>query len=173
MIKQLKEALKNEKFVSVYTNAQDTLKFIFGRILCVNDDYIVIYMISPNGEYDGVIVKETEDVIRLEMDDQYSRKMKMLCAVTEEDICQYVVDENQIVKSVLMIAEKTKKIISCELLGSGFDDVVGFVSNLEDGVCEIKQVDSYGCEDGVSYIMVDDISQLSFDSEDEQRILTL
>ena len=173
MIERLKEVAVKQKCVSLYMDSEDTSRFVFGRILCVNGDHIAILMISPEGDYDGLLVKRTEAVIRLEMDDKYARKMHKLC--NEKNVAEFegVIDELDIVKSALDYAKTAKKIISCELLNSGSDDIVGFLEDIKNGLCEIKQVDAEGCEDGYSYIMMNDITQISYDSKEEQFLLRL
>ena len=52
-------------------------------------------------------------------------------------------------------------------------DVTGFVINLENDVCAIKQVDPFGNEDGVSFINKNDISQISYSSSDEVTLYEL
>lgn len=173
MIKQLKTAAKNQKYVSLYMDSDDMSRFVFGRIIGVNSDHIAVSMISPEGDYDGILVKRTEAVIRLEMDDKYARKMIELCGPAGIDTKLAWSNEQDMMKSVLEYAKTTKKIISCELLNSGMDDVVGFLENMQNGLCEIKQVDFEGYEDGYSYILVDDITQISCDSKDEQLLLRL
>lgn len=173
MLKKILELSETNKFVSIYVNERDTSKFVFGRILCANDDYVVIYMIAPNGRYDGVLVKDINNVIRIEFDDKYADRMNQL--INEDELYKFdiVLECHDILMSILKIAKKEHKILSLELLNSEINDVVGFVENIDENLCTIKQVDLYGNEDGISYIKLNDITQISFDSDDEQIILNL
>ena len=38
-------------------------------------------------------------------------------------------------------------------------------------MCQIKQVDEFGEDDGVAFILIKNITQISYDSEEEQIIL--
>ena len=76
-------------------------------------------------------------------------------------------------ESVLRFAKAFKKIVSFELINSKNDDVVGFVEVIDEGCCKIKQVDFYGHEDGYSFIELENITQISVDSRDEQIVLRL
>ena len=173
MIKKLLKLSVLKKYVSLYVNESDASKFVFGRILCANKDYVVIYMIAPNGKYDGILVKETTAVIRIEVEDKYSRKMHQLISSNEMRKFNFVLDDHNILSSLFNIAKNEHKIISLELLNSEMNNVVGFVENTDENVCMIRQVDLYGDDDGFSYIDLNDITQVTYDSDDEQIILRL
>ena len=64
-------------------------------------------------------------------------------------------------------------IVSVELNNSGIDDVVGTVEEINDGICKILTVDEYGEKDGVAYFIINEVSQLCFESSDEQRLSEL
>lgn len=173
MIELLTKFCELGKLVSVYMDSQNTTNFIFGRIICINNDNIAINMISPTGYYDGILVKSTEEIIRLEIDDEYGQKIKKLYQQNDCKDNAIILNNKDIIGSMLNIAKQSKKIISCELINSEKNDIVGFVEDVVNGICTIKQVNSYGYDDGFSYIMVDDISQITYDSSDEQSLLKL
>ena len=62
-----------------------------------------------------------------------------------------------------------QKVISVELLESGSYNAIGFVKEIDDDVVTIQVVDSYGREDGIVHFSVNDITELQYNSEDEQR----
>ena len=68
----------NGRYVSVYANPDDPSAFIYGRILAADDDNFVMYCISQGGEYDGLALKRTDSVSRIEVDGQYHAKMQKL-----------------------------------------------------------------------------------------------
>ena len=157
--------------ISLYTNQNDLSKFVFGKILSINDEEFAFYMISPNGEYDGVLVAETDSIIYFEMDSQYIKEMNTLC--DKYSLCSPIIDfsEKNIKNSVLLEAMNSKKIVSIELNYSGFDNIVGFVENVDEGLCKIKLVDSLGLYDGMAIVKENSITQISYDSQEEQQIL--
>lgn len=173
MIKLLNEMQKEQKYVSIYTNTKDLSKFIFGRILSVNNNYIAIYMISPDGLFDGILVIQTNDICRIEIDSQYSKELLKLISSNNQEQPEYNLDPEKIAESLLSISRDEKKLIAVELLKSGYDDIVGFVEHVENNLCKIKQVDSYGYEDGISYIKISDMTQISFNSLSENKTYEL
>ncbi len=166
----LKNICKKMNFVSIYSNFDDTEKFIYGKVLCVNEDEVLIYMLSPNGDYDGILVQQTADIFRVEYGGDYERKMKALSSDYDLPNFDCPVDESDIGFSILKNAFDTKEIVSIELLNSGIYDLIGVVEEIDENNCKIKQYNDYGCEDGYSIVNLCDITKICCGSEDELRI---
>ncbi len=168
---KLLELKKQNKNISIYC-CEDTNNFSYGKLLSVNDCEFALLMYTPYGLYDGIIVKSIDEILRIEYDGQYDQKMqKVLSQNTAAE--NYCIDDSQITSSVLELSLKQNRIVSIELLNSGYDDVVGFVDEIFDNKCIIKLVDEYGYEDGYSCIKISDITQVVFDSERENLFLKL
>ena len=74
----LEELKENQKLCSLYINFQDTSKFIFGKILEVDEMHIIFYSLSPDGEYDGLMLIKIDNILRIEYDDLYTARMNRL-----------------------------------------------------------------------------------------------
>ena len=177
MLNCLNELLKKEENASIYFNSNSTDNFAFGKILSIDETNVEMYLISPDGDFDGIIVKPIDDIVRIEVGGQYSEKMAMLMKSFSHNPKKYALkksDQNSnLFTSLLNFASENDLITSIELLNSGYDDVVGFVKSVGDQVCKIEQIDEYGFEDGSSLIRIDDITQLCCESQDERRIARL
>jgi hypothetical protein len=173
MLNILIELCKKQQYASFYTDLTNSNKFIYGRVLAVDKDNIALYLVSPDGVPDGIVVKRTCDIIRVEVNGLYAEKMQKLIVLHHSEVREYDLKSDKIVNSILLLAHQTRHIISIEILNSGYDDVVGFVNQLQDDLCVVKQIDMYGHEDGMSYIQIPDITQISYDSGDEKRIMDL
>lgn len=171
MLTVLLKFCREKKYLSLYT-LNDPLKFIYGRILAVNEDYIVILSVSQQGCFDGLIIKETKEIVKIEIDGLYCNKMN--CLITN-DYCDYAeIDSSNenILDMVLLLAKEKQWIVSAEISNSGYDDAVGFVEVVDD-VCQFHQIDEYGMDDGTLFVPIELISSLSCNSEEENRILRL
>lgn len=173
MLKILFDLYSTKSYAGIYTNFQDMSKFHFGNIIAVNEKEIAIHMISPDGEDDGISVMNVDNVIRVETNGQYSEKMKKLCNGCFPSSYNLSVKDNNILMSVLLLSFNEKQIVSIELLDSGYNDIVGFVEAVENGECMIKQIDEYGYEDGYSYVSINDITKVSYSTQDEKRMMRL
>jgi len=160
-------------YIGVYLNKIDHTKFVYGRIVGVDTIYFVISMISPDGKYDGILIAQIEDIIRIEQSVCYETKMTKLMCIAKYVESELIVDVTDVLRWGLTMAKQKKKIVSIELNHSGIMDVVGIINCIDDMVCEVSQVDEYGVGDGVSYFRLTDISQLCFDSCDERRLAVL
>lgn len=173
MLRILYELRASQKMVSIYTNYQETNKFHYGVIIALNEKEVAIQMVSPDGECDGIIVMDVENVIRVEEGGQYAEKMKKLCPKNPCPLFNEVLEENDISESLLSIALRKKSVVSIELVDSGYNDIVGFVEVIENGQCKVKQVNEYGYEDGFSFFSIRDITKITYLSQDEKRIMKL
>lgn len=167
MLKVINEFYLSQKYCSIYTNNSSTTSFIFGKILCFDETFFVIEAVSPNGIFDGIIVKEIDSLVYIEHDSQYSKKMLDLMRIHNYKAPQYNITDSCILSSAIGIALENKHIVSIELLNSGLYNITGFIDGLSEEICKINQIDQYGNEDGHSIIQLSSITQLCFLSEDE------
>ena len=173
MLNILKDLYSTKEAVSIYTNQNDINKFHFGTVLAVNEREIAIHMISPDGEDDGIIAMDVNNIFRVEQKGQYKDKMEKLCSSNVFPAYDLEVTDGRIIEAVILLAFKEKAVLSIELLNSGFNDIVGFVEAIDSTECKILQVDEYGRADGVSHVFTDDITNVTVLSEDEKRIQRL
>ena len=173
MINLLKNICNRKIPSCIYTNFNNTDKFHFGYVLAVNDQNIAIHMISPDGEDDGIIVMNTENIIRVDTENFYSKKMIKLSS--DKNIFSFDIhfENDEILYSVLCYAFQKKYVVTIELCNSGYNDITGLIENIEDKTVKIKLFDEYGSFDGYSYVSSNDISILSLLSQDEKRLTRL
>lgn len=173
MLKILFELCEEKEMASFYTDEDNTGKFHFGTVTAVNEREIALEKITPDGDYDGITVMSTERVIRVERGGLYAEKMhKLCCGKTLPDI-DYHIDNDNIMMSFMRWNLTAKEVLSIELIHSGYNDIIGRIDSIEDDQCIIKQIDEYGFDDGISYVMFDNITQITCLSQDEKRIMRL
>ena len=142
---------------------------MYGKIVAFDGEFFAASLVSPDGAFDGITVQDAESVIRTELDDGYSARMKKLMAgVYAEE--KFDISCEDVRGSALEAAKKAGCIVSIELLGSGVSDVIGIVEDSDGGMYRIAQVNEDGSDDGISYISLDAITELGFASADERRI---
>lgn len=173
MFPALETFCREKKYVCVHADDTCPSKFIFGKIIGVDPNYFAISMVSPDGEYDGLLIKQIDDIVRIEQSESYERKMEKLMHVNgykEEDV--HVSSDNVLAWGLLYAKEK-QLVVSAELDHSGIDDVVGFVNEISGTTCKMIQYSEDGEKDGVSFLALGDISQICMDSSDEKRVQAL
>lgn len=173
MINILLELYQTQEPACIYTDCNDTSKFHFGMVTAINKKEIAIHMISPEGDDDGIIMMNVENVLRVEKNSKYIEKMKKLCCDKTIPIYDLLIQKDNIQMATLLFAFNNKQILSIELLNSGYNDVVGYIESIDKDRCQIKQIDEYGDCDGISYIRIEDITKIAFLTQDEKRIMRL
>ena len=169
----LNKAKRQNKYLQLYSNPDETDRFVLGRVLAADEDFAAILMASPHGHYDGVLIKPCEDFYRIDEGGSYTERMKRLIDFDIDSIPAWNFTDDGVLRQGLEFAKDNNKIVSFELLHSGYDDVCGFVEAFDNDICTVKLVDADGNADGTARFGISDITQLSIDSEDEQRILKL
>ena len=159
----------NGRYVSVYANHDDPSAFIYGRILAADDDNFVMYCISQDGEYDGLALKRTDSVSRIEVDGQYHAKMQKLIDKNLPE-AEFEFTKDRLVQSVMEYACRKDCVVSVEIQNSGYDDIEGFVSKTTEDYCYIKQVDVFGFSDGTAVVKYDSVTRISCDGITERRL---
>lgn len=174
MIEILKLAMTLKKNVCVYTCDSEISKFLYGRIIFIDNEFFALYMLTPNGENDGILVKRLAVLLMLRWTDSMMKNEK-LCPNFDDLISETPIDfENgNALFSIMLEALRTGKPISVELLDSGVDSVIGQVTAVNEKICTVRQIDEYGCDDGIAYVNVPDITQVSYASADNSILLLL
>lgn len=170
---KLKELHHKKELVSIHSDIACVDKFVFGYVVACNKQYYVMALIAPDGKYDGFLLKPLSDIQYISYNDKYEIKMKKLIDYykTEHENCE-LLGEN-LVKELLEFAQDNGFIIAIEISDSGYDDCVGYVEQISDDICIIKNIDKFGKEDGESVISLDNITQISCNTEDEIKLKIL
>lgn len=173
MFDKLSELMKSKGYASFYSNPNNTESFAFGRVLAMTDGFLAIYMISPDGYYDGILAKRVADIFRIEVGGQYSKGMSILIDDSKLPTMNAPVDTDNIPAYLLHMSKKERQVIAIELINSGIDDIVGIVEEINDRCISVFQIDAYGHADGMGFCRLQDITQIAYMSQSEQRVLKL
>lgn len=170
MLNILSKIYTSKEMFSLYKNKEDIDSFLCGIILALNKKEIAIQMFSPDGNENGIIVLDINKVFRVDTNGQYIEKIKKLCSLNRPVSSLKLLNEHDILQSVIFLAIQTQKVVSIELMNSGYNDIIGVIKELKDDQCSIKLIDEYGFEDGFSYVSIQDITEITYSSADENRI---
>ena len=170
---QLQVIFQNGCYACFYINKSNTTAFIFGKILGINDTQIAICMVSPEGDYDGVIVINIDAIYRIEWDDLYSQDMKAKMKEKELPKTEVAFCDGDFFETLLDYSIAMKDVVTIEVMESGYEDLIGFVENKDDLFCTVRQISKDGLPDGYSMIRLEDITQVCCESADEIQLKEL
>jgi len=171
MKKTLKDIMEKQELCNIYTNAGATNKFSAGYIIGVDEEFFLAQSIDPYGKDDGVFCDFIDRIIKIEKDNEYSKNLLILFEHHKQSIYSELFHNHDTVKlAILSYAKTHDKICSFELCESELDDMVGFVGEYNDGVVKIQSVKECGDPDGEAFIVIENISRISCDTQDEKKI---
>lgn len=163
-ILQKSQISKNK--LSIYFSSSESNGFCFGTIEFCDEKQFIIGSYTPYGEDDGFILRKIDDVTKIETDSKYTEKMISLIEMLGTKHATLSVNDNDVVKYLIKKAKSNYRIISIELLDSE-ELVVGYIQSISYPMCEIKQINEYGEEDGLLIFNIDDVSSIRIESKDE------
>lgn len=166
-MQKLLNEISNEEIVALYFGNGD--KFFCGKILAVNEDFVVLRSYTPYGVYDGYIVKRINELRRIEQNSKYLKSLSDMVKCKHTDSELEIIVSGNCLMSMLCHSVSSGQIVSIEL--EECDElIIGYVTKIEDNIISIKQYNEYGEYDGVSFIYLEDIISLYIDSENERKV---
>lgn len=165
----LKEFQDQSVLVAIYSDCNNTDKFSVGKILGVDDDFVLLGCVTPTGAYDGFAILRIDHCILAERDTQYLKKMKTLCTLKNMQ-WKKVIIQNNVVDEMLKYAAEQKCCVNIELCDSGFYDVQGIVSFMDTEGLTIDKLTDIGMSDGVAYVPRHLMTKITVDSVEEQMV---
>lgn len=97
---------KNKEMICVYSDETDTESFATGYVVGVSDDDIILYHLTPNGNYDGYLLLPINKVFLIEHDTKYSNKIKYISEKQSKQNIQYFDEETIIIDKYTEYGEK-------------------------------------------------------------------
>jgi len=163
----LLDSNKQGEIISVFTNLEESQKFSVGVVSEIFENEIIINHYLPNGKYDGFIVKQIDEIYKIEKGSKYLKKIKKLSHLHQAVHDKLEREQDNGFFTLLTYAFNNKKVVSIELFGSENNDAVGFVKKIDGNSCTIAALDEYGEEDGFAIFSIEDITHLSCDGDEE------
>ncbi len=173
MLEWLQQAMVTGEYLMLYMDPDDTGKFCYGRVLAADEDFAALYLIGPDGAYDGLLVKETVSVQRIVSGGQYDMKMQKLMQGVQLPDRRWEVDGGSIAAQLLSMAAQHRWVVSIEFWDSGTDDAVGLVTAVNGETAELTLIDEYGYGDGACLFRMDSVTQVACDGGEERTIQRL
>lgn len=166
----IKEFTNKDKVYSVYRNDTNPYSHFTGHTQIV-DDEMLIYHVSPYGEYDGFVLIKTEDIIRIDCDSEYEECIEKLFQKSNKKHHRFAVDNDSALFFMLCdYAQKNVSIVTLETYGAS---ISGFIEKYTDNEMWIDVVNEFGKKAGKTVIQIDEISAVFVDTQYEMKLKTL
>ena len=168
MLDKIKKICTDGDLCAIYTDVNDTDKFMVGYVLDCIDEAVFMRLVDPYGHYDGICWILLEKIYRVETETQYLAALVKLIEYYKESklSCKSVYTFDEIVKAI----KDNHRICSIELCESDDYDITGYIANVTDSTIEIDEVTKYGVIDGHTVVAIDTISSIGFDATDTVKL---
>ncbi len=130
---------------SCYSN-----RFSAGFVLAISDNHVVIESVSPRGECDGWILRELDDLCRIDHSGRYEEKLLSFHRMRGEQHARdflAATDLNSDLKLEMFMAARHHD-YAVRVHTGAEEDIEGFVKEVETSIVSIEKLDEYGQNDG-------------------------
>lgn len=173
MLSVLEKLKETQEWACIYYEDNPDGAFNFGKIAAVDEDLILIYSITPQGEYDGYHIESTDAVVRVDTDNRYIEKMSRILSKELPEMIALPDEYDDLMEVIFGYAVKNQMYVSLALGDSGRYDVKGIALDMENGICKVQVLDEYGNPDGISRIDIDIITAMNCDEYSDRIIKRL
>ncbi len=175
MLSDFKKFKEKQVLCEFYLDPDDLSKFCVGYIVDYDKENCLIACLDSYGNKDGFFCFKVEDLIKIQTDTQYLICLtKILSYNNDKEYFAQKIDfkgvNKPFINRVFDYIQKEKKVASFELVENGLKDFYGFISEISDDTLVIQQISCYGCLDGFVQVDAETITNITFNSQDEQKI---
>ncbi len=171
MFKKLVESYNTNCLLEVYTD-QVNNTFAVGFVSCITDNELLLNLVNSYGAEDGFLLIRINDIYCINYATQYLKNIISLLNNNKSRQIEFMFEKGYL-KNLDLFSEilqeniKNHRMTRIKLYNN--TNYYGFIEEKDQDIIQIEIIDEYGLNDGISYIKMDDIEQVSFDGVDENR----
>ena len=175
---ELNRAMKENLLVSIYTNQWEPDYFSTGFVDAISDQEVVLSHVTPDGLYDGYIVRKLDDLFRVDIGGLYEQRLYLLYTLQKQSHLKLIkkrkTGDANLFQEVLLCARKQNYVVSlCIDETDTQDGITGWISEVSDDEVIIAKISYEGHNDGFSIVPMNQISKINCDTTDERVIKIL
>lgn len=178
ILSALKLSISKHIVVSIFTDRFQPDKCVAGIIEAISNKQFLMKHISPEGLYDGYVIRNLEDVFRVDFNGLYEQRLFKLYMSQnqhhEDFIKATIKDDLNLYKESLIAAKNLKLVVSVTVDQTETQDsITGWVKFISNSEVVISKISFEGLDDGESIIYIDDILKMNCDTSDEKSLKIL
>ena len=158
--------------VAIYTNIDNPRGFLAGWVEAVSGEHVVLRHLSPEGRYDGYVLKYLDGIFRVDSEGRYIERLSFLFEARKQTFPGRLLDTNDdeanLIVELLNAAQREELMVTVEIAAEDFESgavkVVGF------DTVTLEVFDPYGTIDREATIHLESISEVRVDSERLQSL---
>ncbi len=175
---ELNRAMKENLLVSIYTNQWKPDYFSTGFVNAISDQEVVLNHVTPDGLYDGYIVRKLGDLFRVDIGGLYEQRLYLLYTLQKQSHLKLIkkrkTGDANLFREVLLSARKQNYVVSlCIDEAETQNGITGWISEVFDNEVVIAKISYEGDNDGFSIVPMNRISKINCNTTDERVIKIL
>ena len=160
----LYESCADKGLICIYTNQENTDKFIVGSIEFCNDEKVLVHCYDPDGHDDGYIAFYISSIFLVEINNAYIHDMSKKIKRESSEVLKK--QTSDVFLTLLNYAYENHRIVSIQLFNSGFDDIVGYVLSIDDEAAQFDYINEDGEINGQSICRLSAITSVELKSKE-------
>jgi hypothetical protein len=168
--------LQNE-IIALFTDAERPDVFSAGIVKASNSCLTILSSITKDGLCDGLVVRPTEDIIKIEAGTQYLKALKTLWNYYSNPISDFEASIDFTLfdnyYDILNYARSKSAVICLWANGDDVNEICGFVDDVAQDYLKIRLISPFGEHDGIAIINLSEVKSINIEGIDEQRRLIL
>jgi hypothetical protein len=171
----LSRARESENPVAIYTNADSPRSFLAGWVEAVSQEHVVLRHLSPEGRYDGYVLKYIDSIFRVDTEGRYIERLSFLFNARNQNFPPRLLETNDenanLIVEMLLAAQREDFMVTVEIAADDVEN--GAVKGVELETATVEVYDYYGVIDREATIHLEAISEVRVDSERLQSLKLL
>jgi hypothetical protein len=167
----LGEARSAVRAVAVFADVEDFHSYEVGFVEHADSDEVVLLCLTANGEPDGRRAIRMEDVIRVDFDTAYTKKLELLyeyrSTIFDKDFRPAPKGQMGL-RAQLDHARESHTLI--HIVDTNDFGPSGFVNSIGEDFVEIERIGAAGEPDGIASILIESICKVHFARRQEQLL---
>ena len=171
----LAKAKADATLVALYANPDNPRAFSAGWVEAVSSEHVVLRHVSPDGRYDGYILRYLERVLRVDTQGRYLERLAFLFQARRQEfplqLLPKITPESNLLVETLLAAQRNDLLVAVEIAAE--DSESGAVKAVNGDAAIINVYDLLGSPDSETTVHIEAISAISVDDEQLQSLKLL
>ena len=171
----LQKSRENESPVALYSNVENPRAFLAGWVEAVSNDHVVLRHLSPEGRYDGYVLKYLDSIFRVDTEGRYLERLSFLFGARKQEFARRLMPDldadANLIPEILSAAQNADMMVTIEIAAEDIEN--GSIKDIGFDTVSLDVFDHYGVIDREATIHLEAISEVRVDSERLQSLKLL
>ena len=173
--KILTEAQTRHQVVSVFTNEDDIYKASVGFVAAVDDEYLILFHITEDGEYDGYVLKRMANIFRIDADCEYERRCQRLYGLKKQHHDSLLQSSDSLIIDFFDWANQSGFVVGVGIRDTGSISVRGLVETIDTQgkLLMLREVTNNGERTGIISFEFSAVERACCDTQEDHNLKLL